>query len=157
LDSEATLKLNVPLFHTSTQCPGTSLHVISFTRPSPVLVLLNELAIDNYQILCLNRNHHGGGVVMYIHSPLSYQALSCSVVTPLENSDHHGLHLVITQLSVPTQKPRKPRLIWKYTQADFDSAISNFRGCQCVTGKMAGKIHVDYGAMYPKVFSTQQA
>ena len=50
------------------------------------------------------------------------QLSSCSVVPPLENSDHHGLHLVITQLSVPTQKPRKPRLIWKYAQADFDSA-----------------------------------
>ena len=30
---------NVPLLHTSTQRPGTSLHVISFTKPSPVLVL----------------------------------------------------------------------------------------------------------------------
>ena len=38
----ATLQLyrrNVPLLHTSTQHPGMSLHVISFTRPSPVLVL----------------------------------------------------------------------------------------------------------------------
>jgi len=34
---------------------------------------INELAIDNYQILCLNRNRHGGSVVMYIHSSLSYQ------------------------------------------------------------------------------------
>jgi len=34
---------------------------------------INELAIDNYQILRLNRNRHGGGVVMYIHSSLSYQ------------------------------------------------------------------------------------
>ena len=50
------------------------------------------------------------------------QLSSCSVVPPLENSDHHGLHLVITQLSVPTQKPRKPRLIWIYAQADYDSA-----------------------------------
>ena len=33
----------------------------------------NELAIDNYQILRLNRNRHGGGAVMYIHSSLSYQ------------------------------------------------------------------------------------
>jgi len=30
---------NVPLLHTSTQCPGMSLHVISFTRPSLALVL----------------------------------------------------------------------------------------------------------------------
>ena len=34
---------------------------------------INELAIDNYQILRLNRNRHGGGAVMYIHSSLSYQ------------------------------------------------------------------------------------
>ena len=30
---------NVPLLHTSTRCPGMSLHVISFTRPSSMLVL----------------------------------------------------------------------------------------------------------------------
>ena len=30
---------NVPLLHTSIQGPGISLHVISFTRPSPTLVL----------------------------------------------------------------------------------------------------------------------
>jgi len=30
---------NVPLLHTSTQHPGMSLHVISFTRSSPTLVL----------------------------------------------------------------------------------------------------------------------
>jgi len=32
-------KRNVALFHPSTQHPVTSLHVISFTRPSPALVL----------------------------------------------------------------------------------------------------------------------
>ena len=30
---------NVPLLHTSTQRPSTSLHVTSFTKPSPALVL----------------------------------------------------------------------------------------------------------------------
>jgi len=30
--------------------------------------------------------------------------------------------LEITQLSIPTQKPRKPRLICKYALVDFDSA-----------------------------------
>jgi len=30
---------NVPLLHMSPQCPGTSLHVISPNRPSPMLVL----------------------------------------------------------------------------------------------------------------------
>ena len=73
---------------------------------------------------------------MYIHSSLSHQVLSAGG----------------NDLELLTQKPRKPRLIWKYAQADIDSArglgLSNFRGCQCV------KIHVDYGAMYPKVFST---
>ena len=33
----------------------------------------NELVIDNYQILRLNRNRHGGGIVMYVHSSLSSQ------------------------------------------------------------------------------------
>ena len=39
---KATLQLyrrNVPLLTTSTQCVGMSLHVISFTRPSPTLIL----------------------------------------------------------------------------------------------------------------------
>jgi len=31
--------MDLPLLHTSTQHPYTSLHVTSFTRPSPVLVL----------------------------------------------------------------------------------------------------------------------
>ena len=39
-------------------------------------ILDDEIAIDNYQILRLNRNRHGGGLVMYIHSSLSYQVLS---------------------------------------------------------------------------------
>ena len=30
---------NMLLLHTFTQCPGTSLHMISITRPSPMLVL----------------------------------------------------------------------------------------------------------------------
>jgi len=34
---------------------------------------INELAIDNYQILRLNKNRYGGSFVMYIHSSLSYQ------------------------------------------------------------------------------------
>jgi len=36
----------------------------------------NELVIDNYQILRLDRNRHGGGIVMYIHSSLSSHVLS---------------------------------------------------------------------------------
>jgi len=63
-------------------------------------------------------------------APLPHLLILCSCLTissrslvpPLENSDRHGLHLEITQLSIPTQKPRKPRLIWKYAKADFDSA-----------------------------------
>ena len=31
--------MNVPLLHTSTQSPGTSLYVTSFTKPFPLLVL----------------------------------------------------------------------------------------------------------------------
>ena len=37
---------------------------------------------------------------------------------------HYSLHFSLHQVvqSAPTQKPRKPRLIWKYAQADCDSA-----------------------------------
>jgi len=34
----------VPLLHTPAQCPGMLLHVISFTRPSPALVLQATIA-----------------------------------------------------------------------------------------------------------------
>ena len=36
----------------------------------------NELAIDNYQIFRLNRDCHGGGVIMYVHSSLCPKILS---------------------------------------------------------------------------------
>jgi len=36
---------NVPLLHTSTQRPGVLLQVISFTRPSPTLVLQAAKAV----------------------------------------------------------------------------------------------------------------
>ena len=39
-------------------------------------ILDDEIAIDNYRILRLNRNRHGGGIVMYIHSSSSSQVLS---------------------------------------------------------------------------------
>ena len=35
----------------------------------------DELAIDKYQILRLDRNRHGGGVIMYVHCCLSPKVL----------------------------------------------------------------------------------
>ena len=42
-------------------------------------VLDNELAISNYQIFRHDRNFHGGGVMMYVHSCLtsSFACLCC--------------------------------------------------------------------------------
>ena len=38
-------------------------------------VLDNEVLIPNYSIVRLDRNRHGGGVAMYIHDSVAYNAL----------------------------------------------------------------------------------
>ena len=40
-------------------------------------VLKQETSIDNYKILCCNRNRQGGGVACYTGNDLSYNILSC--------------------------------------------------------------------------------
>ena len=35
----------------------------------------SEISIENYQIARLDRNRHGGGVLMYIHNSLSWEIL----------------------------------------------------------------------------------
>ena len=35
-----------------------------------------EIYIENYEILCFNRNQHGGGVACYIRSDISYKSNS---------------------------------------------------------------------------------
>lgn len=37
----------------------------------------NEISIGDYQIYRLDRNHHGGGTLMYVHCSLSVKVLSC--------------------------------------------------------------------------------
>ena len=32
-----------------------------------------ELTVNNYQVIRLDRNRHGGGVLMYVHNSLSYK------------------------------------------------------------------------------------
>ena len=41
----------------------------------------SELTINNYQILRLDRDRHGGGVIMYIHSSLTPKVLSAGANT----------------------------------------------------------------------------
>ena len=50
----------------------------------------NELAIDQYQILRLDRDRHGGGVLMYVHCSLSPKVLSAG---------DHSLELLIVSVS----------------------------------------------------------
>ena len=54
-------------------------------------ILDDEIAIDNYQILRLNRNRHGGGIVMYTHSSLSSHVLSAGA---------NGHELLIVPVSI---------------------------------------------------------
>ena len=37
----------------------------------------NEISIGDYQIHRLDRNRHGGGILMYMHCSLSVKVLSC--------------------------------------------------------------------------------
>ena len=80
----------------------------------------------------------------------------------MEKSDHHGLHLEIAQLSIPIQKPRKPRFFWKYAQADFDSAKAMIEATEwdslasedvnvSLAKWQARFVWIMDGAMYPKV------
>ena len=39
-------------------------------------VLEQEISIDNYEILCCDRNRQSGGVACYIRNDLSYNILS---------------------------------------------------------------------------------
>ena len=38
-------------------------------------ILDSELVIENYQIVRLDRDRHGGGVLMYIHNSLTWEVL----------------------------------------------------------------------------------
>ena len=40
-------------------------------------ILDNELAVSNYQIFRRDRNRHGGGVMMYVHSCLTVDLHAC--------------------------------------------------------------------------------
>ena len=57
----------------------------------------NELAIQDYQVFRLDRNRHGGGVLMYIHSSLSFKAV-------LEGPDNLELLVISVTNSMSTSK-----------------------------------------------------
>ena len=46
----------------------------------------------------------------------------CTVIPPLANSDHNGIQLELTSPMTTTRKPGKPKVVWKYAQADFEMA-----------------------------------
>ena len=80
---------NVPLLHTSTQCPGTSLHVISFTRPSTAIVL--QVRRPGYEAsAALHISYY---LTNYTHQVLHYALDTClaplvSLATPTSDTHH---------------------------------------------------------------------
>ena len=44
----------------------------------------DEISLSGYSIVRLDRNRHGGGILIYILS-------NCTTVPPLANSDHLGI------------------------------------------------------------------
>ena len=52
----------------------------------------------------------------------THKLISCSVVPPLANSDHNGIHLTLS-FSSPTPLTSTPRKVCLYSQADFEHAV----------------------------------
>jgi len=44
----------------------------------------------------------------------------CSVIPPLDTTDHRGIRATIKWHILVKPKPSNPRKVWKYAQADFD-------------------------------------
>ena len=71
-------------------------------------------------LLCLSLHYN----MVNFASAFFYRPPSSNVEILSPFVQHYSLHFSLHQVvqSVPTQKPRKPRLIWKYAQADCDSS-----------------------------------
>ena len=52
-------------------------------------VLDSEVFIPNYSVVGLDRNRHGGGVLVYVHSSITYNVLLCG---------HANLELIVVSL-----------------------------------------------------------
>ena len=50
----------------------------------------------------------------------SSKIFRCEIISPLGSSDHHGISLVLNQQ--PSRRNGRPRLVWIYSQADFNKA-----------------------------------
>ena len=57
--------------------------------------------------------------LIFVSSPSQVQ--SCSIIPPLANSDHFGLHLSIYVMSPKKQTRMPPRQVWRYSHADYDA------------------------------------
>ena len=57
-----------------------------------------------------------------VFMPNLSQLRYCTVIPPLANSDHNGIQLELTSPMTTTRKPGKPKVVWKYAQADFEMA-----------------------------------
>ena len=69
----------------------------------------DEICIDNYQICRLDRNRHGGGVLMHVHDSLSWKQLPTSnlemiaiSVSPICGSSKHCVSVLYRPPSSPT-------------------------------------------------------
>ena len=86
---------NVPLLHTSTQHPGTSLHMICFSKPSPALVLqaanAGERRLQGYTThTCSSR----GLIIsqLFVGLVIVVQTVACQTKLRLLWA-HHSYHL----------------------------------------------------------------
>ena len=65
---------------------------------------------------------HNGKIDLALISSSS-KLKECSVIPPLSNSDHDGIHLALKMLpSIQKTTNNGARTIWRYSQADFTKA-----------------------------------
>ena len=89
---------NVPLLHTSTQRPGMSLHVISFTRSSPTLVL--QVASAGWEGLGTRLSYTSSSCIHVIHSDQHHSCLEGQHTCTYSDQIRIQLLAVITNLDL---------------------------------------------------------
>ena len=112
------------------------------------------MRINKYQIIRLDRNRHGGGILLYVINSFSWEILPLGLndlemicchlkqdiplesivfqfsivllLPPLGTSDHYGIQIVPNWKCNADQVHQQQRVIWRYKNADFG------RACQLI-------------------------
>ena len=91
---------------------------------SKLLYIMNSFDLTQVVSCPTHVSHNGKETLIVLALILSSSKLKeCSVIPPLSNSDHDGVHLVLRMLpSIQKTTNNGALTIWRYSQADFTKA-----------------------------------